>query len=77
MRKTKAQISCAVTAQLISAFVLATRIVNPSSFQASSLFPRLYRSWSETLKTVFLHRGLYDLQGGVAVLLFFFYFVRE
>ena len=47
--KTKAQISCAVTAQLISAFVFATRIVqsffclNPK-FQASSLFPRLCRS---------------------------------
>ena len=40
--KTKAQISCAVTAQLISAFVFATRIVqsllflNPK-FQASNM----------------------------------------
>ena len=44
--KTKAQISCAVTAQLISTFVFATRIVqillnlNPK-FQASS--PLLHR----------------------------------
>ena len=46
--KTKAQISCAVTAQLISAFVFATRIVQFLSylymnFQASSLLLRLYR----------------------------------
>ena len=46
--KTKEQISCAVTAQLISAFVFATRIVefffflNPKS-QASSLFLSLHR----------------------------------
>ena len=46
--KTKAQISCKVTAQLISAFVFPTRIVqyvfllNPK-FHASSLFLRLYR----------------------------------
>ena len=30
--KTKAQISCAVTAQLISAFVFATKIVQPLYF---------------------------------------------
>ena len=47
--KTKAQISFAVTAKLISAFVFATRIVqflfyvNPK-FQASSSFLSLYRS---------------------------------
>ena len=47
-RKTKAQISFAVTAKLISAFVFATRIVqflfylNPK-FQASSSFLCLYR----------------------------------
>ena len=46
--KTKAQISCVVSAQLISAFVFATRIVQfllyfkPES-QASSRFRRLYR----------------------------------
>ena len=46
--KTKAQISFAVTAKLISAFVFATRIVqflfylNPK-FQASSFFLRLHR----------------------------------
>ena len=46
--KTKAQISCTVTAQLISAFVFAARIVhslfflNPK-FQVSSPFLRLYR----------------------------------
>ena len=41
------QISCAVSAQLISAFVFPTRIVQPHSlnpkFQASSPFVRLYR----------------------------------
>ena len=47
--KTKAQISCAVTAQLISAFVFATWIVQfllylYSKFQDSSLLMRLYRS---------------------------------
>ena len=46
--KTKAQISFAVTAKLISAFVFATRIVQSFfflnlKFQASSLFLRLYR----------------------------------
>ena len=46
--KTKAQISCAVTAQLISAFAFATQIVqvlfflNPK-FQASNHLLRLYR----------------------------------
>ena len=46
--KTNTQISCAVTAQLISAFVFASQIVqslfhlNPK-FQASSLLLRLYR----------------------------------
>ena len=45
--KTKTPVSCAVTAQLISAFVFATRIVhslyflNPK-FQASSHLLRLY-----------------------------------
>ena len=46
--KTKAQISCAVTAQLISAFVFATWIVQflfylYSKFQASSLLLWLHR----------------------------------
>ena len=47
--KTKAQISCAVTAQLISAFVFTTSIIhflfflNPK-FQACSLLLWLYRS---------------------------------
>ena len=45
--KTKAQISCAVTAQLISTFVFATRIAQPlfflnPKFQASSSFLCLY-----------------------------------
>ena len=67
--KTKAQISCAVTAQLISAFVFATWIeqfllfLNPK-FQASSLFSRLYRSvclrpGRKSRKPVFLRRGTY------------------
>ena len=47
--KTKAQISFAVTAKLISAFVFATRIVQflpylTPKFQASSSFLCLYRS---------------------------------
>ena len=47
--KTKAQISFAVTAKLISACVFATRIVQfllylTPKFQASSSFLRLYRS---------------------------------
>ena len=46
--KTKTQISCAVTAQLISAFVFATRIVEflfylYTKFQASSFILSLYR----------------------------------
>ena len=46
--KTKAQITCAVTAQLISAFVFATQIICflfslNTKFQASSLFLWLYR----------------------------------
>ena len=47
--KTKAQISCAVTAQLISAFIFAAQIVqmlyllNPK-FQASSHFLRLHKT---------------------------------
>ena len=62
--KTKMQISFAVTAKLISAFVFATRIVqflyfiNPK-FQASSRSSvgaqaSLCQTWSETLKTSFL-----------------------
>ena len=47
-QKTKAQISCAVTAQLINAFVFATRIVQfllylHLKLQASSLLLWLYR----------------------------------
>ena len=47
--KTKTQISCAVTAQLISAFVFATRIVQTlycidTKFQASSHILWLYSS---------------------------------
>ena len=56
--KTKAQISCAVTAQLISAFVFATRIVQFLSL-INLKIPSLYHSsvtvqaglcwtWSET-----------------------------
>ena len=45
--KTKTQISCAVTAQLISVFVFAARVVLSLfflnlKFQASSLFLRLF-----------------------------------
>ena len=62
--KTKTQISFAVTAKLISAFVFATRTVQSLSFlntkfQASSQFlraaqPDLCGTWSETPKTGFL-----------------------
>ena len=48
--KTKAQISCAVTAQLISTLVFATRIVQVS----------LCQTWSQTLRQVFSRRGSYD-----------------
>ena len=65
--KTKAQISFAVTAKLISAFVFATRIVqflfylNPK-FQASSSFLSLYRPvcvgpGRKPRRPVFSHRG--------------------
>ena len=48
--KTKAQINCAVTAQLISAFIFATLIVQflfylKPNFQASSFLLRLYRTF--------------------------------
>ena len=69
--KTKAQISCAVTAQLISAFVFATRIVqflfylNPK-FQDSSLLLWLYRSvcvrhGRKPRRPVFSRRGSFIL----------------
>ena len=68
------QISCAVTAQLISIFDFATRIVqflfflNPK-FQASSLLLCLYRSvcvktWLGSLKTSFLTLRLICVQFG-------------
>ena len=67
--KTKAQISFAVTAKLISAFVFATRIVqflfylNPK-FQASSSFLSLYRPvcvgpGRKPRRPVFSRRGSY------------------
>ena len=67
--KTKAQISFAVTAKLISAFVFATRIVqflfylNPK-FQASSSFQSLYRPvcvgpGRKPRRPVFSRRGSY------------------
>ena len=57
--KTKAQISCAVTARMISAFVFATCMVlylyflNPKC-QASNPQPGLCRTWQEIYKTEFL-----------------------
>ena len=68
--KTKTQISCAVTAQLISAFVFASRMVqfhfysNPK-FQASSIIMRLYRPVcvkpSRKTKLLFFScEGIYD-----------------
>ena len=67
--KTKAQISFADTAKLISAFVFATQIVqflfflNPK-FQASSLLLTLYRPvcvrpGRKPRRLVFSHRGSY------------------
>ena len=69
--KTKTQISCAVTAQLISAFVFAIRIVqflyylNPK-FQASSHLLWLYSpicvgSGRKTRRPGFSQRGSYHL----------------
>ena len=64
--KTKAQISFAVTAKLISAFVFATWIVQffflKPKFQSSSLFLKLYRPVCVGLigkpwRPVFSHRG--------------------
>ena len=62
--KTKAQISCAVTAQLISAFVFTTRLVlslfclNPKfqAFKPASVTvqPGLCQTWSETQIVGFL-----------------------
>ena len=62
--KTKAQISCAVAAQLIQAFVFAARVVQSLFFlnsksQAFSFFSvtvqaGLCQTWSETPKTGFL-----------------------
>ena len=58
MRKQKAQISCAVTAQLISTFVFATRIVrflfflNPK-FLSVTAQAGSCRTWSETLEDQF------------------------
>ena len=69
--KTKAQISCAVTAQLISAFVFATRIVQfllyvYSKFQDSSHLLILYRPvcvrrGRKPQKPVFLRRGSFNV----------------
>ena len=57
--KTKTQISLAVTAKLISAFVFATRIVQSLYFlspKSSTVAVQagLCRTWSETLKAGFL-----------------------
>ena len=59
MRKKKTQISCAVTAKLISAVVFATWIVQSlyyldPKFQAVAVQPGLCGTWSETPKTSFL-----------------------
>ena len=71
MRKTKTQISCAVTAQLISAFVFAIRIVqslyylNPK-FQASSRLvwhysPVCVGPGRKPRRPVFSQRGSYSV----------------
>ena len=70
--KTKTQISCTVTAQLIRAFVFAIRIVqclyylNPK-FQASSHLMQLYslvcvRAGRKPQRPVFSQRGSYKLK---------------
>ena len=61
--KTKVQISCVVTLQLISAFVFATKIIQstcflnqkfPTHLQSSVIVqPGLCLTWSESLKTGF------------------------
>ena len=74
--KTKVQISCAVTAQLISPFAFATRIVQCRIYlyQKSSFLPwpatvqaHLCRSWSETLKTSFLTSLLKCIHDSVTI----------
>ena len=69
--KTKPQISCAVTAQVISAFVFhymdSTILLlfksEISSLQPSSVAaqPGLCQTWSETQRRVFSQRGSYIL----------------
>ena len=52
--KTKAQISFAVTAKLISTFVFATRIVQfllYPKLSSETVQAGLFQTWSETLKT--------------------------
>ena len=77
MQKTKMQISCAATAQLISAFVFTIRIVqslyylNPK-FQASSHLMWLYSlvcvgPGPKLRRLVFSQRGSYDLNEGCAI----------
>ena len=67
LRKTKMQISCAVTAQVISAFVFTTQIVQfliylQTKFQAFSFLLGLYRSvfvrpGKKSYRPVFSHSG--------------------
>ena len=70
MQKTKAQISFAVTAKLISALVFATWIVQylyflNTKFEASSYLQWLYspglcQTWSESTMLVFSLHGSYE-----------------
>ena len=80
MQKTNAQISCAITAQLISAFIFASRIVKSifflmPKFQASSLFLWLLRlvcvraDWIPQ-RPVFSRRGSHKYQ---LIMIFFFH----
>ena len=74
--KSKAQISCAVTAQLISAFVFATWIVQFHlylfpKFQASSLLclyrPLCVRPGRKPRRLVFSHRGSIIIKSSLLV----------
>ena len=83
--KTKAQVSCAVTAQLISAFVFASRIVNflfflNPKFQASSYLMQLHRlvcvgPGQNPRRPVFSRRGSF-MNGAYGIFSFFFYSLR-
>ena len=81
MEKTKTQISCAVTAQLISAFVFATQYNSSSTstqnFRDSNLLLKLYRlvcvgPGQKSRRPVFSHCGktIYQLHDNISTNLY-------